>query len=961
MLYYKHLVLSLLLFLFNQLVAINLGYTTVQVRDRQFNLDYANYGYAIDTIKIIQSAKNGSFSLITRSSIGYSTTQYSIKDTAVIALAYTFVKDSNLVQIIDTIGFELQVLGKANTTSSFYSISGPLYARFTNMSNSDTTILKCLWSFGDSTYSASVSPQHNFQRAGDYDVCLSSYTALDTNTYCQLTTVFDSTYLQAYSDVANFYFPDSVIQVDVLDNDLYYRSKSLSIIKQGVFGQASFVNNQLIYRLDSFQQYQYDVIQYALFDGNTYDTADLMVYLMLSPNYPYCKPNFNYTQNLKTLSFSNASKCAAKNSVLTYTWDFGDSMTSSQASPNHTYANFGTYNVCLEIEDSLGLKNKWCQFLYVYDNRCQPDFGYIVGIQYARFDMHLPCPDAIAYAWDFGDSTGSSDMSPDHYYTSSGTYNVCLTKYGLSDTLTVCKTVTLLDTNALIAYDDYVQFQYSNNEVELKLLENDVFYKDVVVGLLDTPSLVNIRCDGRKVYLKNKRYVFSGETTFSYVINRNGKFDTALVYVSLMPKYLPSSCQPKINYSISGKQVSFTYNANCLNADSVVFQLWTFGDQDTSMRVAPVRTFSKPGIYSVQLTLIDSFGYLSYAFELICIVDSSINNGNVQANDDAFQVNIFSLSNRYNVLYNDVNINFKNAKTTLVKAFAYGLSYFDSIGNFIWLPDSGYRGCDTLQYALFDKNNSSFRDTASVFVCFDDLGKFCVDSSLIDSSNYCESVNMTVCGCNGIEYKNACEAFSNAGVMFYLNGPCKHYIPDLSLSQSSSKIEMFNDEIKEITYDVASSNQSGFDIKMATKGKVFDQSCLQFKIDEKSKKIILQACNSFVGNVKFYTTVCDQLGACNIDTFNVNVMSRLKVNGYTAADEPVLVYPNPFNQSFNIETYSENQLHYSVSSITGVLIEKGIVSGYKTIDTDQLQSGVYVLSIFNLQGDLIKVEKLIKH
>jgi PKD repeat protein len=43
--------------------------------------------------------------------------------------------------------------------------------------------------------------------------------------------------------------------------------------------------------------------------------------------------------------------------------------------------------------------------------------------------------------WDFGDGTTSNFWVPTHYYTSPGTYSVCLTVFGACDTLTECQDI----------------------------------------------------------------------------------------------------------------------------------------------------------------------------------------------------------------------------------------------------------------------------------------------------------------------------------------------------------------------------------------------------------------------------------------------------------------------------------------------------------------------------------------
>jgi PKD repeat protein len=67
---------------------------------------------------------------------------------------------------------------------------------------------------------------------------------------------------------------------------------------------------------------------------------------------------FNYEEDNLTLSFNNMSSNGA------YYWTFGDGATSSIRHPEHTYANSGTYQVCLTVSGSCGSDN-YCETVTV--------------------------------------------------------------------------------------------------------------------------------------------------------------------------------------------------------------------------------------------------------------------------------------------------------------------------------------------------------------------------------------------------------------------------------------------------------------------------------------------------------------------------------------------------------------------------------------------------------------------
>ena len=48
----------------------------------------------------------------------------------------------------------------------------------------------------------------------------------------------------------------------------------------------------------------------------------------------------------------------------------------------------------------------------------------------------------------------------------------------------------------------------------------------------------------------------------------------------------------------------------------------------------------------------------------------------------------------------------------------------------------------------------------------------CIDSTLIDPTDFCTEVWAPVCGCNGVTYDNPCHATTYSGVTSYTNGEC---------------------------------------------------------------------------------------------------------------------------------------------------------------------------------------------
>jgi PKD repeat protein len=145
---------------------------------------------------------------------------------------------------------------------------------------------------------------------------------------------------------------------------------------------------------------------------------------------------FNYTSNLTTINFSNQSTGGTS-----YLWDFGDGQTSTTLSPSHTYAAFGTYNVCLISTNSCGSDTS-CSSVTVTCPSPAASFTTIpTGFSVQFNDGSGQGP--TAWAWDFGDGGTSTLQNPTHLYAAPGTYNVCLITSNICGSDTVCNPVTV--------------------------------------------------------------------------------------------------------------------------------------------------------------------------------------------------------------------------------------------------------------------------------------------------------------------------------------------------------------------------------------------------------------------------------------------------------------------------------------------------------------------------------------
>jgi PKD repeat protein len=136
-------------------------------------------------------------------------------------------------------------------------------------------------------------------------------------------------------------------------------------------------------------------------------------------------------------TFTDASTDAdSVEDIVSWSWDFGDDATSTEQSPQHTYAAAGTYTVSLTVTDVAGATNSTSEDVTV----TAPAENEAPTAAFTPNCLSLNCSftnestdpnpgDVLTYEWDFGDGATSTDEDPTHDYavTAADTFTVTLT------------------------------------------------------------------------------------------------------------------------------------------------------------------------------------------------------------------------------------------------------------------------------------------------------------------------------------------------------------------------------------------------------------------------------------------------------------------------------------------------------------------------------------------------------
>lgn len=322
-----------------------------------------------------------------------------------------------------------------------------------------------------------------------------------------------------------------------------------------------------------------------------------------------CSADFYFTNSGSTVNFYDSSWSNSAAGISSWSWNFDDGNSSSLQNPIHTYANSGSYVVCLTINDSLRCTSTFCDTVTVTvpgggggQSLCTISYSYWVdSLNSAYFTSwgSSSVTNGGTYSWDFGDGNSDTTANPTHNYLNSGAYGVTLTVIdSIGDTCSFYDTV-------------YVNYCAASFGYTVGARGTVTFSNYSASGTFSTGySWTFGDSSGGTSMAKNPTYTYTQSGTYWVTLTIDDSLNqctstyTDSVVIVLSNTLCSASFTIQKDTSAGSTYKVILYN-NSSNASSHTYT-WDFGDGTSKTGRTPIHSYQSFGSYEVCLDINDT-------------------------------------------------------------------------------------------------------------------------------------------------------------------------------------------------------------------------------------------------------------------------------------------------------------------------------------------------------------------
>ncbi len=475
-------------------------------------------------------------------------------------------------------------------------------AAFTNASSGASSYL---WDFGDGNSSNDANPMHMYADNGTYTITLIASNNCGSTNSSQEITIDNSSSAQ----LPNADFSASVqsgcapLVVDFSDLSTNLPDTWTWSFEGGTPASSNEQNPSITYSNAG----TYTVILQA---GNQagMDTEVQISYITIE-DVP--SASFNVNQDGPDVIFDNNS--IAANS---YSWDFGDGNTSTDAEPSHSYADDGTYTIVLTATNDCGSVSSTSMLTVSGSQAPIAAFTSDLTSGCAPFtvqftDLSTNMPDNWLWSFDGGEPAISNDQNPVVTFNDAGVYTIILQAGNGVGSNTVIQTDLIVVNDKPDAF--FSLSQADNAITFFNSSDNATTY------LWDFG-------DGNTSELENPFYEYADQGSFTISLSATNDCGTTVwtEEVVIDKIILPLGPVALFTSDIASGCAPMTVQFMDESTTNPTSWAWLFpgGSPASSNEQNPIVTYDTPGVYTVTLAVSNPYGNDINSQENLIIVNS---------------------------------------------------------------------------------------------------------------------------------------------------------------------------------------------------------------------------------------------------------------------------------------------------------------------------------------------------
>lgn len=309
---------------------------------------------------------------------------------------------------------------------------------------------------------------------------------------------------------------------------------------------------------------------------------------------------------------SNNVSCGAPLSVnfsplqatgLSHEWDFGDGSGSTASAPSHTYLTTGSFDVVHITADPSGCKDTLTKTAFVNigantlsafasdSSLCEGDSVYFTAV----------ASSSSTISWNFGNGDTGSGIHPGYVYQTAGQYTVTVNisdPAGCQVTQQIPITVTASPT---------ADFSILENQIGCEVPYTVNFVNNSSGGVSYFWSFFD--GSGSNSNATTPTWTYTSVDSFSVrlVVTAPGGCQatkTEKNYIKIRP--IEIGFEADVEEGCAPLTVQFSDTSK--SAYPIINWSWNFGDGNSGSGISPTHTYATPGIYDVQLIIVNSQG-----------------------------------------------------------------------------------------------------------------------------------------------------------------------------------------------------------------------------------------------------------------------------------------------------------------------------------------------------------------